>query len=81
MIWEAIVRILMRGQHYSNSLVLVLKYLDDIVRINVAPKAVQKASKESVEAHILGVNTAQQFSIHARMKKLATRQRCQSQRN
>ena len=48
---------------------LVAKYLDGITHINVTPKAAQKVSNEAVDAHVLGVTMAQQFSLHAGLKK------------
>merc|ERR1712127_645302 len=48
---------------------LASKYVDGICNINVTPKGARKISKEDVNAHILGVIMAQQFSLHAGLKK------------
>ncbi len=54
---------------FANSQVLVLKYLDGIMHINMTPKATQKVYKEVVETLVLGVIMAQQFSLHVGLKK------------
>ena len=54
---------------FTKSQVLVSKYLDGIVHINVISEAAQKVHKKAAEAHVLGVFMAQQFSFHAGLKK------------
>ena len=54
---------------FSNLQVLASKYVDGITHINVTPGVAQKISKEDVNAHVLGVIMAQQFSLHVGLKK------------
>ncbi len=52
---------------------LASKYVDGICNINVTPGGAQKVSKEDVNAHVLGVIMAQQFSLHVGLKKFGDR--------
>ncbi len=54
---------------FSNSQDLASKYVDGIVHINVTTEGARKISKEDVNAHVLGVIMAQQFSLHSGLKK------------
>ena len=54
---------------FSTSQELASKYVNGICNINVTPDGARKVSKEDVNAHVLGVIMAQQFNLHAGLKK------------